>query len=60
MMSTMEDVALAESKMNAAQDALMKYIEARGPIDRERHRRLVARLKSAQAAFLKAVSELGN
>ena len=59
-MSTMEDVELAEVKRNATQDALMKYIEAREPIERERLHRLVARLKSAQADFLKAVTKLGE
>jgi hypothetical protein len=46
--------------MNAAKDALLKYIERREAIHRDCHRRLVARLKKAQADFLKAVSELGE
>lgn len=54
----MEQMEAAELKMNAAQDALMKYIEAREPIDRERHRRLVTQLKRARAEFLKGISEL--
>jgi hypothetical protein len=49
----MEEIAAAESKLNAAKEALLKYIEAGQLIDRDRHRRLVARLKKAQAEFLK-------
>lgn len=59
-MTNMEEIAAAESKLNAAKEALLKYIEARQLIDRDRHRRLVARLKKAQAEFLKASSELGG
>jgi hypothetical protein len=57
--SNMEEVEAAEAKMNAAKDALLKYIEGRESIERDRHRRLVAQLKKAQADFLKAISELG-
>jgi CHASE2 domain-containing sensor protein len=56
----MEDVEAAEAKMNEAKDALLKYIEARESIDRDRHARLVARLKKAQAEFLKVLSQLGQ
>ena len=59
-MSNVEGVETAEEKMNAAKDALLKYIEGRQAIDRDRHRRLVAQLKKAQADFLKAISELGE
>lgn len=59
-MSNMEEIAAAESKLNAAKEALLEYIEARQLIDRDRHSRLVARLKKAQAEFLKASSELGE
>jgi hypothetical protein len=55
----MEEVEAAEAKMNAAKDALLKYIEGRESIEQDRHRRLVAQLKKAQADFLKAISELG-
>jgi hypothetical protein len=54
-----EEVEAAEAKMNAARDALMNSIEGRKAIDRDGHLR-VARLKKAQADFLKAISELGN
>lgn len=57
----MEEVEAAEAKMNAAKDALLKYVEGGGKtIDRDHHRRLVAKLKKAQADFLKALSELGD
>jgi hypothetical protein len=58
--SNMEEVEASEAKMNAAKDALLHYIEEREAIDQDRHRRLVAQLKKAQADFLKAVSELGE
>jgi hypothetical protein len=58
--SNMEEVEVAEAKMNAAKDALLNYIEGRKAIDRERHRRLLAKLEKAQADFLKAISELGE
>jgi hypothetical protein len=45
--------------MIAAKDALLNYIEGRKTIDRDHHRRLVARLKKAQAEFLRAISQLG-
>jgi len=59
-MSDMEEVEAAEAKMNAAKDALLKYIEKRESIDRERHARLLARVKKAQAEFLKVLSQLGR
>ena len=54
----MEEVEAAEAKMNAAKDTLLKYIEGGKTIDRDHHRRLVAKLKKAQADFLKAISGL--
>ncbi len=59
-MSSMEEVEAAEARMNAAKDALLNYIENGKTIDRDHHRRLVAQLKKAQAAFLKAISQLGE
>jgi len=56
----MEQVEAAEAKMNAAKDALLKYIEKREALDRNECRRLVASFKKAQAEFLKAISELGR
>lgn len=57
-MSNMEDVEASEARMNEAKHALLEYIERREPIHRDRHARLVARLKKAQAEFLKVLSEL--
>ena len=59
-MSNMEDVEAAEARMNKAKDALLKYIERRESIDRDRHARLLAQVKNAQAEFLKVLSELGQ
>ena len=55
----MEDVETAEARMNSAKDALLRYVEKQGAIDRDQHQRLVARLKKAQAEFLQATSKLG-
>ncbi len=59
-MSNMEDVEAAEARMNKAKDALLKYIEKREFIDRDRYARLLAQVKKAQAEFLKVLSELGQ
>jgi hypothetical protein len=59
-MSTMEEVEASEARMNSAKDALLQYIEKQNTIDRDNHRRLVVRLKKAQAQFLNAISELGE
>jgi hypothetical protein len=58
--SSLEEVEAAEARMNSAKDELLKYIEKQNTIDRDQHRRLVARLKKAQAEFLKAISDLGR
>ena len=59
-MSTVEEVEVAEARMNTAKDALLQYVERRDTIDRDHHRRLVARFKKAQVEFLKAISKLGE
>ena len=59
-MSTVEEVEAAEVGMNSAKDTLLRYVETQDAIDRDHHRRLVARLKKAQAEFLKAISKLGE
>jgi hypothetical protein len=58
--SSTEEIETAEAKMNLAKDALLNYIERQKTIDRDLHRRLVARLKKAQVEFLRAISELGE
>lgn len=50
------DVEAAEAKMNIAKDALLNYVESRTALDRDRYRRLVARVKKAEAEFMKAIS----
>lgn len=57
-MSTLEKVERAEAKMTAAKEALLSYIEGRKPVDRNDHRRLVARLKKTEQEFMKAMAEL--
>ncbi len=57
-MRNIEEVETAEAKMNAAQEDLLRAIETRSSIDREDHRRLLAKLKKAKAEFLQAVSNL--
>jgi hypothetical protein len=61
-MSTIEDVTAAEERMNRAKDALLKYVEdAQGKrIDRDEYRRLVARVKTANDRFMRALAELGE
>ena len=56
----MDEVEAAETKMNEAKDALLRYIETREFIDREHHARLLARLKKAQGDFLEVLSLLGQ
>ena len=59
-MSNREEVEAAEAKMNAAKEELLRYVEKTKSIDRDHHARLVARLKKAQAGFLKVISELDD
>jgi hypothetical protein len=44
----MEEAEAAEARMNSAKDERMGYIEEGKAIDRDLHRRLVARLKKAK------------
>ncbi len=59
-MSSMDEVELAEARMNSAKDELLTYIEKHKTIDHDQHSRLLAKLKKRQAEFLKAISELGE
>ena len=59
-MSTTENVEAAEAKMNAAKDALLKYVESGDSVDHDHYSRLVARVKRAEADFMKALSDLGS
>lgn len=53
-----EEVEAAELRMNDARDTLLTYVEQQKELDREHYRRLVARVKRAEAEFLRAVSGL--
>jgi hypothetical protein len=55
-----EEVEAAEARMNAAKEELLSYIERRKNIDREHHRRLLARVKKAQAELMRAIAGLGE
>ncbi len=57
-MSSPEKVESAEAKMNAAKEALLTYIEKAKPIDRDQHRRLLARMRKAEQEFMTAIEEL--
>jgi hypothetical protein len=59
-MSTTETVEAAEAKMNAAKEALLKYVESGESVDHDHYSRLVARVKRAEADFMKALSDLGS
>ena len=57
-MSNMEEIELAEEKMNAAKEALLSSIEKGRVVDHEQYQRLVTRVKRAEQEFMKAVREL--
>ena len=59
-MSKMEEVEVAEARMNAAKDGLLNYIEARKSIDHDQYRRLLARVKKTGVEFAKILSQLGD
>ncbi len=59
-MTTIDDVEATEARMNAAKDELLNYVEERKALDPHEYRRLVPRVKRADAEFLKANSGLGN
>ncbi len=61
-MSSIEDITVAEERMNRAKDALLKYVESRPgkAIDREEYRRLVGRVKAANDRFMRALAQLGE
>ncbi len=57
-MTTREQVAAAEARMNDAKNALLSYVEGRTTLDGEEYRRLVADVKRAEAEFQRAASRL--
>jgi len=55
-----EELEIAEARINNARQALLNYVSQRVSLDREQNRRLVVRVTKAQAAFLRASSDLGD
>jgi hypothetical protein len=53
----LEEVDAAEARMNAAREALLKYVEQREQLDGEQYRRLAARVKKAEAEFMSVVAK---
>ncbi len=56
-MRSKQSVEAAEAKMLAAKEALLGYVEGRDALDRDDYRRLVARVKKAEAEFLEEVED---
>ena len=54
-----EGIELAEAKMNSARERLLSYLENRGKINGDEYRRLGARVKKAEADFMKAMGRAG-
>lgn len=54
-----EGIELAEAKMNSARERLLIYLENRGKIHGDEYRRLAARVKKAEADFMKAMGRAG-
>ena len=59
-MSSMEEVTAAEERVNAAKNALLKYLERGKMIDQERYRGLAAKVKRAEGELLRAIAEMGE
>jgi hypothetical protein len=53
-----EEVEAAEARLNAAREALLKYVEGREQLDGEQYRSLVARVKKAEAEFMSVVAKM--
>ena len=59
-MKRKNEIGTAEAKMNAAKDELLNYVEGRKAISADEYRRLVTKVKKAEAGFLRASSKLGR
>ena len=57
-MASIRDVEAAEAKLNRAKDALLSYVEQWKELDQADYKRLVARVKKAEAEFMNLVSGL--
>lgn len=55
-MNNIEEMEAAEARMNSARKALLNYVEQRTELDGEQYRRLVARVKKAEAEFMRVIS----
>lgn len=55
-MTDIEELEAAEARMSSAREALLSYVERREALDGEQYRRLVARVKKAEAEFMNVVS----
>jgi hypothetical protein len=55
-MNNLEAMEAAEARMNSAREALLHYVEQRKELDGAQYRRLVARVKRAEAEFMSIVS----
>jgi hypothetical protein len=53
-----EELEAAEARMNSAREALLSYVEQPEALDGEQYRRLVARVKKAEAAFMSVVAKV--
>ncbi len=53
-MKSKDEVGTAEAKMNAAKEELLSYVEQRKAIRSEEYRPLLAKVKKAEAAFLRS------
>jgi hypothetical protein len=55
-----ERVVFAEAKMNSARERLLSYVEKRSAINGDEYRRLAAKVKKAEAEFMRAMARSGN
>ncbi len=57
-MIDIEEVEAAEARLNAARGGLLSYVEQRETLDGERYRSLAARVKRAEAAYMRVVAKV--
>ena len=56
MMDELSAAEAAEARMNAAREELLSYVEGRRPLDRDKYRRLVQKVKNSEAEFMSVVA----
>ncbi len=59
-MNDMGETEAAEARMNAAREELLSYVEGRRALDGDHYRRLVQKVKKAEAEFLKMAGGSGR